>query len=147
MKSLFEESSYNEILNRISLLNKDSTSLWGKMTVGQMAWHCQIPLQIAIDNVDSKKPPNLLAKWFFKKAMYNDKLWRKNLPTAPMLKTKEPKRFEDEIVILKQLITNFHVLKTRDEWNPHPIFGKFTHEQWGKMQYKHLDHHLRQFGV
>ena len=33
------------------------------------------------------------------------------------------------------------------KWNPHPIFGAFTHQQWGQLQYKHLDHHLRQFGV
>ena len=40
----------------------------------------------------------------------------------------------------------FMILKT-EIWNPHPMFGKFTMEQWGKMEYKHLDHHLRQFGV
>ena len=69
--------------------------------------------------------------------MYYDKLLRKNLPIDPILKAVEPKIFEDEIIILKQLVTNFHVLKSRDKWNPHPLFGKFTHEQWGKMQYKH----------
>ncbi len=147
MKSLFEENNYNEIINRLSLLNKDTKPTWGKMSVGQIAWHCQGPLQIAIENVDYKKAPNLLAKWFIKKAMYSDSPLRKNLPTAPKLKAVEPKNFEEEIVVLKQLVTNFHVLKTRDNWNPHPLFGEFTHEQWGKMQYKHLDHHLRQFGV
>ena len=147
MKSLFEESSFDEIINRLDLLNNDLKPLWGKMTVGQMVWHCQGPLQIAIENVDYKKAPNILAKWFLKKAMYSNNPLRKNLPTAPIIKAVEPKKFEDEIVILKQLVTNFHVLKTRDKWNPHPLFGEFTHEQWGKIQYKHLDHHLRQFGV
>lgn len=31
--------------------------------------------------------------------------------------------------------------------HPHPFFGKLTSEQWGKGIYKHLDHHLKQFGV
>ena len=37
--------------------------------------------------------------------------------------------------------------KDKKEWDPHPVFGSFTPEQWGQMQYKHLDHHLRQFNV
>ncbi|MGB5666410.1 MAG: DUF1569 domain-containing protein, partial [Maribacter sp.] len=32
-------------------------------------------------------------------------------------------------------------------WNLHPLFGEFTVEQWGQMEFKHLDHHLKQFGV
>ena len=147
MKSIFEELSYNEILKRLNSLTQDSKGLWGKMTVGQMVWHCQFPLKIGIKNDANEKYPNLLAKLFFKKAMYNDKMWRKNLPTAPALKAKEAKDFKIEVEILNQLVKEFHLLKDRKEWNPHPMFGKLTPEQWGKMQYKHLDHHLRQFGV
>jgi hypothetical protein len=29
----------------------------------------------------------------------------------------------------------------------HPMFGKMTADQWGRSMWKHLDHHLRQFGV
>lgn len=79
--------------------------------------------------------------------MYNDKPWRKNLPTAPQLKVTETKNFETEKTQLVQLVDAFYDLKDREIWNPHPMFGKFTMEQWGKMEYKHLDHHLRQFGV
>ncbi|UOB16364.1 DUF1569 domain-containing protein [Abyssalbus ytuae] len=147
MRSLFDEDSNKNILDRLNNLNENSTPLWGKMTVGQMLWHCQFPLKIAIENKKPVKKPNLLAKLFFKKAMYNDKPWRKNLPTAPALKATEPKSFENEFKILKQLISEFRSLKNRKEWNAHPMFGYFSSEQWGKVQYKHLDHHLRQFGV
>ncbi|NND11366.1 MAG: DUF1569 domain-containing protein, partial [Flavobacteriaceae bacterium] len=37
--------------------------------------------------------------------------------------------------------------RDKAEWEPHPSFGYYTKDQWGKTQYKHLDHHLRQFGV
>ena len=30
---------------------------------------------------------------------------------------------------------------------PHPFFGKVTPREWSIGMYKHLDHHLRQFGV
>jgi hypothetical protein len=29
----------------------------------------------------------------------------------------------------------------------HFIFGAMTMEQWNALQWKHIDHHLRQFGV
>ena len=31
--------------------------------------------------------------------------------------------------------------------NVHPFFGTLTGKQWGETQYKHVDHHFRQFGV
>lgn len=147
MKSIFDDTAYQEILSRVVSLSENSERQWGKMTVGQMVWHCQIPLKIAIENKKPKKRGSLLAKIFFKKAMYNDKPWRKNLPTASKLKAKETKDFKEEVGPLQQLIHQVHLLKERKVWNPHPVFGEYTHEQWGQMQYKHLDHHLKQFGV
>jgi Ca2+-binding EF-hand superfamily protein len=50
-------------------------------------------------------------------------------------------------MILNELVDEFNRLDSRDMWHPHPAFGSFTKEQWGQLQYKHLDHHLKQFGV
>jgi hypothetical protein len=147
MNSIFNDNAYNELIARLDVLNENSTKKWGKMTIGQMVWHCQLPLKIALENKKPKKRGSILAQIFFKKAMYNDKPWRKNLPTAPKLKAKEPKHFKEEIVELRRLVHQVHLLKDRKIWHPHPLFGTFTHEQWGQMQYKHLDHHFTQFGV
>ncbi len=146
MKSIFVEADFKELLHRIDQLNENSARKWGKMTVGQMLWHCQLPLAIGIKN-KHKGNGNLFARLFFKKIMYNDKPWRKNMPTAPALKTTETKAFKEEQAKLKTLIADFYAVRERDNWNPHPIFGTFTKEEWGKMQYKHLDHHFNQFGV
>ncbi len=146
MKSLFEESVYTEILERIDLLHENSERQWGKMTMGQMAWHCQFPLAIGIKNKD-KGNGNFFVKLFFKKQMYNEKPFRKNLPTAPNLKATVPKDVTVEKAKLKELVCQFYECRSRTSWNPHPLFGKFTHQQWGQVQYKHLDHHLKQFGV
>ncbi len=147
MKSLFDREAYQEIMARIDRLSPETRRLWGKMSVGQMAWHCQFPLKIAIKNEDRGLSGNPLVRWFFKKSLYNDKLWRKNLPTAPGLKATEEKDFETEVIKLKDLVKQCYAIKNRTDWNPHPLFGKLTHRQWGQMEYKHLDHHLRQFGV
>lgn len=147
MKSLFDADAYAEITSRLQKLNENSERLWGKMTAGQMAHHCQGPFNIMLGKNDYGMKPNWLAKVFFKKSLYNDKLWRKNLPTAKFLKETEPRDFVKEKAVLEDLIREFESRKDQTEWDPHPGFGYFTNEQWGQMQYKHLDHHLRQFGV
>ena len=147
MQSLLTQAGHQEIKQRLSNLSADSKRQWGKMTVGQMCWHCQLPLRIALENKPNSSKGNWFVKTFFKNSMYNDKPWRKNLPTAPQLKAKEEKDFDAEYLKLQNLIDEFHNIKDREKWHPHPIFGSFTKEQWGQLEYKHIDHHLRQFGI
>ena len=79
--------------------------------------------------------------------MYSDKLWRKNLPTAKGFKITDAKDFASEKAKLAALLDEFDTQRSRNDWQAHPAFGPMTKEQWGKMQYKHLDHHFRQYGV
>lgn len=146
MKSLFDDNVYEEIKVRFNQLHKNSKPLWGKMTVGQMAYHCQMPLNIILGKEDYNLKPNWIVNLLFKKAMYNDYIWVRSLPTVSAFKVIENKDFKVEIVKLKNLIDELHTNRKQNEWPKHPFFGNFTKQQWGQMQYKHLDHHLRQFG-
>jgi hypothetical protein len=146
MKSLFNKDAHQEILDRIDKLDEKTAAQWGKMDVGQMAWHCQGPFNIMLEKNNYGIKPNWFAKVFFKKLLYNDKPWSKGLPTAKFLKTKEDKDFSSEKSKLVDLVNETYAQRDKNEWNPHPGFGYFTKDQWGQMQYKHLDHHLKQFG-
>ncbi|MFL1895728.1 DUF1569 domain-containing protein [Aquimarina sp. 2-A2] len=145
MKSLFDIASKNEIEDRIHILSISSPAQWGKMDVAQMLHHCQFPLRIALNKEDFKLKSNWIARVFFKKLLYNDTPWRKGLPTAPNFKVKENKDFDHEKTALINYINEFYQLDDSQELPVHPVFGKFTRQQWGQMQYKHLDHHLKQF--
>lgn len=147
MKSFFEDGVYDELTSRLQALTKDSQPLWGKMDVGQMLHHCQMPLNIILEKETYGVKPNWLVNLLFKKSMYSDKPWRKNLPTAPGFKITAQKDFTTEKETITTLLHQLHLERYRDHWHTHPAFGKLTKEQWGKMQYKHLDHHFRQFGV
>lgn len=147
MKSLFDQEAYTEIRTRLDALSENSERQWGKMTAGQMLHHCQAPLNIILEKEDYGFKPNWLINLLFKKSMYSDQLWRKGLPTAKALKETVPRDFTKEKATLESLLDELHSKRDREEWPIHPSFGKFTKEQYGKMQYKHLDHHLRQFGV
>ena len=75
MKSLLTEEGYAEITSRLQKLNKNAERQWGKMTVGQMLWHCQYPLKMAIENRENNSKGNWFIKTFFKKSLYNDTPW------------------------------------------------------------------------
>lgn len=147
MKSLFDQEAYNEIRTRLNALSETSERQWGKMTPGQMLRHCQAPLNIILEKEDYGFKRNWLAILFFKKSLYSDKPWRKNLPTAGPLKQREPRDFMQEKASLETLLDEFDTQRNREQWPDHPGFGSFTKQQYGQMQYKHLDHHLTQFGV
>ena len=145
MKSLLDENTCNEVLNRLYKSNPEMKPSWGKMNVSQMLNHCQLPLKIALKTEPIKSSFNPIMR-LFKKSLYSDRPWRKNLPTAKGFAVTEEKNFKKEKEALESMIVAFQGKKSETKWNPHPIFGNFTPEQWGKMQYKHLDHHFRQFG-
>lgn len=146
MKSLFDTEALSEIKQRLNTVNANSERKWGKMNAGQMVYHCQQPLNLALGKGNFKKKFFPLA-YLFKKSLYNDRPYRQNLPTLRAFKATEDNDFSREKEILESIIDAFHAKKNQTEWEPHPIFGKFTQAQWGQMQYKHLDHHLRQFGA
>ncbi len=146
MKSLFDESAYKEIKQRVLSLDTSKTPAWGKMNVGQMVTHCQYPFKFALSEKPHKATWNPIVL-LFKKSLYNDKPWRKNLPTAREAKITDQRDLDAERDKLLSMIDAFYEKRTKTDWQPHPMFGKFTPEQWGKLEYKHLDHHLVQFGV
>lgn len=146
MKTLFDQSTYKETKERIKALTQESTPSWGKMNVGQMVTHCQFPLKVALSDKPRKRSWNPLPL-LFKKSLYSDTPWRKNLPTAPQAKIVDERDLNAERDKLISMIDAFYEKRNQVTWQTHPMFGDFTPEQWGKLEYKHLDHHLEQFGV
>jgi hypothetical protein len=146
VKNLFDSSAKHEIINRINKLTPQTQHLWGKMDVAQMLAHLQIPIGVAEGTY--KLPRTFIGRIFgpiAKKILYNDKPFKKNLPTDKSFVMKGAKDFEKEKQSLIAMLNNFNEQNIVDE--PHPFFGKLTKEQWSKGTWKHLDHHLQQFGV
>ena len=149
MKSLFSEDAVTEIKSRLEHLSTSHKPQWGKMNVSQMLTHCQFPLQVAVGDLKLQRPNAFKRALFsmFKSSLYNDKPWKQGLPTAKEFVVTTDTEFAPEKSKLLTEIDKFHAKKTQTQWPEHPMFGKFNSEQWGQMQYKHLDHHLKQFGV
>ena len=149
MKNLFDRSTYEETVERIHRLQPELKAQWGVMKPAQMLAHCKEAFKEPLSPV---KLPRMFLGYLLgpllKHKLYNDTPWKRNLPTAPNFKIRDERNFESEKAGLMRLIDQFyHAGPDGISKHPHPMFGKFTPEQWGKSMYKHLDHHLTQFGV
>lgn len=146
VKNLFDPLVKEEIIARINNLKPATQRKWGLMDVGQMLAHVQQPLKVAYGEHTCKG--NLLIRTlsvFFKSNLYNDKPFARNLPTDKSFKIADSRDFKIEREKLLEMVANFAPEKLTTA--PHPVFGALTPEQWSRSQWKHLDHHLQQFGV
>lgn len=73
--------------------------------------------------------------------------WPKGAPTAPELLRGAPSSIDAERDAVVGLIGRFARMDRRGPWPEHPAFGKLSGRAWGVLAWRHLDHHLRQFGV
>lgn len=149
MKSLFEPEVTREIVDRINRLTAGTRPLWGKMRVEQMLAHMQPPLRVALGEEKLKKGlMGFLFGRIAKKQLVKESPFKKNLPTAPSFIVKEEKNFEEEKSRVIDLVQRFAKEPTEKlDTRVHPFFGKLTADEWNILHWKHLDHHLRQFGV
>ena len=146
VKNLFDATVKQEIIDRLNKLTPQSQRQWGKMDVAQMLAHCQMPMGVATGKHKLKGSGFLkLIGPLFKGLLFNNKPFKKNLGTDKSFIMTTPKEFEKEKSGLIQMINDFSISSMTNE--PHPIFGKLTKEEWSKGTWKHLDHHLMQFGV
>ncbi|KHF31446.1 DUF1569 domain-containing protein [Paenibacillus sp. FSL M7-1455] len=149
MNSIFEQCHTNEMIARIQRLRPDSQPRWGNMNVAQMLAHCSSFQEIAMGNSSSSRSwLGVVIGKFVKPIFYNDKPLPRNMSTIPDIMIVDERDFDAEKETLIQKIITFQNNGPENcTTRPHPFFGKFSPEEWGKGIYKHLDHHLKQFGV
>ena len=146
VKNLFDPAVKQEILVRINKLTPESKALWGKMNVSQMLAHVQLPISCAYGAHQVKGSFILrLLGPFFKSILYNNKPYKQGLPTDKTYVISDSRNYESEKQNLLEKLDRFSAENIVLE--RHPVWGKFTKEQWSKATWKHLDHHLQQFGV
>jgi Protein of unknown function (DUF1569) len=148
VKSLFDKTAYGEILQRLNSLTASSPRQWGKMTAAQMLTHCKEAYKVPLTSKPLKRHPLSIIFSLFSKTLYSNKPYKQNLPTAPNFIVKDERDFDKEKTEMLSIVKAFHEKGAAGIGDKvHPMFGKLTSEQWGKSMWKHLDHHLRQFGV
>ncbi|QYJ67802.1 DUF1569 domain-containing protein [Flavobacterium litorale] len=149
MESVFDPEGNKNLIARIEKLTPITLSQWGKMTVSQMMEHCQQPIKVARGTLLLK--PTLMSFLFgkmIKKKLMDPKPFARDLPTVKQFKIENEPDFENTKKELIELVSIF-ATEGHDaiKNTKHPFFGNMTMKEWDVLQWKHLDHHLKQFGV
>lgn len=150
MATLFELETEEALLARIDRLEPGTPGIWGKMNVGQMVCHLTDALRIAMGEVSVPFQPgplsSPLARWLIISLL---PIPRGKAKTLPVYQSSQPGEWHRDIALLKAKVGECaeRGRAGKTDWPPHPAFGPLTRKQQGMLLAKHMDHHLRQFGV
>jgi hypothetical protein len=150
MKNLYEAARVEEVKQRLAQLRGDSARLWGKMNPAQALAHCAAAMEMAVGDT---VPPRMFVGRIIGRivkplVLKDDEPLKKNTPTAKNLVVRDERDFGKERARLSGLIDRFAAAGPQGcTTHPHTFFGPLTPGEWAGLMYKHLDHHLRQFGV
>jgi len=149
VKTIFDASTRDELLRRVDAIQPGSERRWGKMSASQMLEHTARALEMATGR--RQIPQAFVGKvigWIFKKNFVGEKPFPKNSPTGPDLIVHDDPALEPARERVKTLVRELHTQGERGcDGRVHAFFGPMTGKEWGVTQYKHVDHHLRQFGA
>lgn len=151
--SLFDETKRAEIIARINKLTPENQAAWGKMNANQMLCHCTDQLRGCLGELGWKTDgSNFLSRSLLKfLVLYVIKI-PKDVPTLKRVDQvngdgTRPTDFESDRKTLLEFIEKMTSQTDDFAWSPHFKFGALNRKEWGILAHKHLDHHLKQFGV
>lgn len=150
LPNIFEKKITDQIIDRINQLTANTPPLWGKMGVAEMLAHYTVSYEMVY--TDKHPKPNflikLILKSFIKKAVTNETPYSKNSTTAPVFLIRDSRNFDQEKTRLIDFINKTQELGAKHfDQKESNSFGPLSEQEWNNMFYKHLDHHLTQFGV
>jgi hypothetical protein len=143
------DPSYRELIkSRVKAVKADSPRTWGAMTVDQMVWHLAQALEVCLGRLSSgpEKAPFPLPKPVLRFFVL-DMPWPKGAPTLQVTTARNKYDLEAERARCLGLIDYFTSRPLNGTWPAHPVLGSMSGDQYSRLQAKHFDHHLKQFGV
>jgi Protein of unknown function (DUF1569) len=149
MSTLADPSVRAACRDRIRQLDPNSTQKWGRMTARQMVCHLNDSFRVGMGEKYASPASNLLQRTLIKWVALRAPLkWPPGVPTRPEIEQGRggtpPAEWESDRAQLLGLMDAFADSQT---FGVHPVFRKMSRRDWLTWGYRHVDHHLRQFGV
>jgi hypothetical protein len=149
MQSLFEPEARLKISGRLAALSPGAVRQWGKMDAAQMLAHCSNALEVATgDRPLKRKLIGRVFGPFVRSSLLGEKPFSKDSPTDPSFIVRDSRDFAREKERLAGLVRRFCEAGPSEAGRrEHSFLGRLSGDEWGVIMFKHLDHHLRQFGA
>ena len=147
MKSMWQAEARRELQARFGTITPDRTPKWGRMSAPQMVTHAADALWMAIGELACEPKRSPLRYAPIKQLVIYVLPWPKGVPTAPELLARKPTTWSTDLHELSALIDRIGSRGPAGPLADHPAFGRLSSRTWGALMYRHLDHHLTQFGA
>ena len=145
---LLQPQAYQEMLERLEHLSLESPARFGKMDVAQMLAHVTANLEMAMSGKKVKQTLEGRIFGFFAKHHILSKGVPKNIPSGLRTMISDPREFDQEKKVLERKLEHFYKGGEGGiTQQPHDFFERMTVNEWSRLQYVHVDHHFKQFGV
>ncbi|HEX8695855.1 MAG TPA: DUF1569 domain-containing protein [Longimicrobium sp.] len=146
-KTIFDPEARASLLARMERIPPDRAPAWGKMSAPQMLCHVSDALRSALGDLPVRsKGKKLFTHPVMRWLLIYVLPWPKGAPTAPELLTTGPAEWRADLAAFRELAERMAARDPGGAWPAHPLFGALSGKAWGDLTYRHLDHHLRQFG-
>lgn len=144
--TMLNEKDRTQLLERLRRLSPDASPQWGSLDAPRMLCHVADQMRVALGDVPSQPVHTFLTRTLVKSMVVNTglKAPRGKIQTAPEMLVSRPKSWETDLADCLELAQRVGRGSARAV---HPTFGPLSPEEWGRLCWKHLDHHLVQFGV
>jgi hypothetical protein len=147
MPTLFDDAARADLRARIERLTPDRRPLWGRMDAGRMIVHLTAQLRAGLGELACAPRKTPLNNWLMRRLIVYVLPWPRGSPTAPEFMAQPAATWDQDFAALRAAIDRFAARGPGGPWAEHPAFGPLTGRMWGVLAWRHLDHHLRQFGL
>lgn len=148
-RSLRDQLGRQAILDRLAALTPDHARRWGRMEPAQLLPHLASGLRMALGErtLESVPPGRIKGAIVRYLAIYRLPWPEGKIQSPPGAFSTPSLGWERDREIVIELIQRFATTPPEQLGRIHPSFGQMRPKDWDVLQYRHLDHHLRQFGV
>lgn len=146
MPLLHDTDVRTRIEARVRTLTPDSRPRWGTMSVDQMLWHVNHGLEMTLGMVPAPPQKSPMPRALMKFVILNMP-WPKGAPTLQGMVATTRYDFEEERSRCYRLLEGFAARGLHEAWPLHPMLGVLSGRDLSRLQAKHFEHHLKQFGV
>jgi hypothetical protein len=144
--TLLNDEDRSRLLQRLQRVRPDAEPAWGTLNAPRMLCHAADQMRVALGDLASKPVHTFASRTLLKFLVINTGFAppRGKIQTAPEMLMSQPATWEADLSACVELAER---VGTGEARAVHPTFGPLSPEQWGRLCWKHLNHHLVQFGV
>jgi len=146
VKSLWQSDARKEIEDRVRSLSPEAQPRFGRLNAPRMLNHIADQMRMALGDIHARNGAGWLSVWPFNYLAIYVLPWPHGFKGPREAFTTKPVTWDADREQLLTLIGRFCEKQEQQSWPEHPVFGKLSGNDWAALSYRHLSHHLGQFG-